>query len=128
MFQIFENQVTDNRLFLEDSESGAGPDLNKPCWTWIYLGSSHQVLPPLYLGALGSLYGVCVIFYSYFAWSPVAGKTCVPAPDQLWKRDRLHWNGSVPVASKSKQAQAASLCKQLWCPHAYCRHRSYCCL
>lgn len=66
MFQIFENQVTNNRLFLEDSESGAGPDLNKPCWTWIYLGNSQQVLPPLYLGALGSLYGVCVIFLQLF--------------------------------------------------------------
>lgn len=33
MFQILENQVTNNRLYLEDLESGAGPGLNKPCWT-----------------------------------------------------------------------------------------------
>lgn len=51
MFQILENQVTNNRLFSEDSESGAGP-----CWTWTYFVNSNQVLPSLYLSGLGSLY------------------------------------------------------------------------
>lgn len=58
MFQIMENQITNSRHFLEYSESGAGPDLNKPCWTWIDFVNSHQVLPPLYLDTLGSLYRV----------------------------------------------------------------------
>lgn len=58
MFQILENQVTNNRLLLEDSESSTGPDLKKLGWTWIDFVNSHQVLPPLYVDALASLYRV----------------------------------------------------------------------
>lgn len=43
MFRILENQDT---VMIDFSlrtqlESGAGPDLNKPCWTWTYFVNSH---------------------------------------------------------------------------------------
>lgn len=43
MFQILENQdtvMTDFSLGTQP-ESGAGPDLNKPRWTWTYFVNSH---------------------------------------------------------------------------------------
>lgn len=73
MFQILKNQVTNSRLFLEDSESGAGPDLNKP--GWIDFVNSHQVLPLQYMDALGSLYRVYLDFFTANV------KMCLPVPD-----------------------------------------------
>lgn len=128
MFQVLENQVTNNRLFLDDSESGAGPDLNKPCWPWIYFVNSHQVLPSLYSGGLGSLYRVCSGFFAVnwlgnpTGWEDVSSS---PRPASFGSECGMAvclWPASLSGLRLPLHASSSSG------PNGYCKHWPYCCL
>lgn len=46
------------------AKSGAGPDLNKPCWTWTDFVSIHEALSPLHTWVLLVLFMKPIYFFA----------------------------------------------------------------